>query len=881
MPLAPISKTKERVELAKQDSDSAYFTTLLYLGELLTKLVTAGLVAGIADDRERHRYRQVHRLIRADGLGEWIHVLDDVLTGPPAQHLIQAVRSEARELTQRHPIGTWQFDASDLMFKCLFTVDPTSEELPTRVDARRCLSMFVQLRNKTRGHGAVPSHVLATLAPKLDESLMLFINNFSLFGRSWAFLHRNLSGTYRVTPWTHDHTPFAPLKQKVNRPGLLPDGVYVYYEQPIRVELVHSDPDALDFYFPNGAFTDKCYEVLSYTTGNKQSLESAPFLTPATELPPSTTQGVGSLDVQGKSFGNLPPQPSGYIRRLTLENELRAVLNDTQRYPIVTLVGRGGIGKTSLALHVLHELADTTRFGALLWFSARDIDLLPQGPKTVKPQVLTEQDIAAEFVRLMEPAAVSEKTFKAVAFLSECLQKSPLNEPLLYIFDNFETVRNPEELFAWIDTYVRLPNKVLITSRFRHFKADYPVEVVGMTEDECKLLIDVTASSLSLSALLTDDYRKELYCEADGHPYVIKMLLGEVAKAGKLVKVEKLVASKDDILDALFERTYSRLSPAARQVFLTLCNWRSVVPQLALEAVMLRSVNERIDVQEAVEELRRSSFVEVAVSAGDSAEFLSVPLAALVFGKRKLAVSPMKSSVEANTELLRYFGAAQRLDIRHGIAPRIDRLVSNVATRVSRGGEKLDDYLPMLEFLGRKYPPMWLLLASLHEEFESRGAIERAKEAIRRYLESGPSDQERIGAWERLATLCRRTDDWTGECQALVEMCQLMKTPFELISNCANRLNSLFRLHPHSFDAEEKRVIVRRLVETMESRIGEADANDLGRLAWLCLHLHDKDRAARITERGLGMEPANEHLCRLQKRLLHGSDWDISLGSRR
>jgi len=107
-----------------------------------------------------------------------------------------------------------------------------------------------------------------------------------------------------------------------------------------------------------------------------------------------------------------------------------------------------------------------------------------------------------------------------------------------------------------------------------------------MTEDESDELVDVTSQSLGIKTILTHEYRKQLIRESDGHPYVIKILLGEVAKAKKLVKVDRIVASKDKILDALFERTYLVLSPAAKQVFLTLCNWKSTVPRIALEAVM-------------------------------------------------------------------------------------------------------------------------------------------------------------------------------------------------------------------------------------------------------------------------------------------------------
>jgi len=64
---------------------------------------------------------------------------------------------------------------------------------------------------------------------------------------------------------------------------------------------------------------------------------------------------------------------------------------------------------------------------------------------------------------------------KAIDYLARSLTKSG-EGPLLFVFDNFETVRNPAELYRWLDTYVRLPNKVLITTRFREFKGDYPLE---------------------------------------------------------------------------------------------------------------------------------------------------------------------------------------------------------------------------------------------------------------------------------------------------------------------------------------------------------------------------------------------------------------------
>ena len=412
--LLPIVRMWERAEQAREDSDTAFFIDLLYLGELILKAAVAALVGAVADDRERHRYRQLHRLVRADGLGEWAAALDDVLTGPAAQNLLLPARDEQRELIQRVGRGEWQFDAFLALAHAILVLDPTFE-VPQRVDGRRWFHTFVALRNATRGHGATTASACSVMAPHLEKSLRLVADNFGLFRRQWAYLHRNLSGKYRVTRLTDDASLFSPLQS--TRDQTLTDGVYVYFDRPAFVELIKSNVDASDFLLANGGFTDKRFELLSYTSGNKAEGDSTRYLAPAGELPPSETQGIGILDAQGESLGNLPPVRQGYVRRAPLENALHSVLTN-DRHPVVTLVGRGGIGKTYLALHVLHEIAATGQFTAILWFSARDIDLLPSGPKLVRPHVLTEADMAAEFARLTEPQEVLNKSVKPVDHLS-------------------------------------------------------------------------------------------------------------------------------------------------------------------------------------------------------------------------------------------------------------------------------------------------------------------------------------------------------------------------------------------------------------------------------------------------------------------------------
>ncbi len=854
----------DRVEVGRQDSNTAFFTDLMYLGEMVSKLTVAALLAGIGDDTGRSRYRHTADLVRADGIGEWSRVLDEILLGPSGQYLVPEARTEQRELTQKSGAGTWQYAAVAQLHACLAALDPECDALPAKVDGRRWVRDFAWLRNKTRGHGAPRSELFNTLCPPLEESLKQFLQH-SLFQREWAYVHRNLSGKYRVTKLGDTDTTFEFLKTRSHSAAEhLPNGLYVSLGRPLRVELAESTVDAADFFLANGGFNEKRFEMISYASGQTVFADSSPYMNPTTALPASETQGLGQLEAVGHCFSNMPTPPADYVRREALEADLLGSLRN-DRHPVVTLLGRGGIGKTSLALAAAHQLAEEKRFEAIIWFSARDLDLLPEGPKPVRAAVLSVDEIALEYVRLVDPAEAKTKGFKAVDHLAATLTK-PSFGPTLFVFDNFETVVHPSELFKWLDTYIRLPNKILITTRHRDFRGDYHIDVHGMSEGECDQLIDSVAGRRGIRNLLTREYREELFRESEGHPYVVKILLGEVSKARRLRKVERIVAEADEILSALFERTYGTLSPAAQRVFLTLCNWRSTVPRMALEAVLLRSANERMAVSDATDELEQSSFIELIPSEADGEIFVTTPLVASIFGKRKLAVSPMKAAIEIDTEILRQFGAGQRADIKQGLAPRLERLIATIAKQVEENPKGLEQHLPLLEFIARHQPSVWLDIADLYVESNAADAADRAKEAVRRHLER-TTPQQALGSWRRLADLCHQTGDVVGEVHALVESCELPGLPFYELSSAANRINGLLVENRGAIDSEEKRVLIRRIADALEARTGEADATAFSRLAWLYLHLKDDRRAVTLTKRGLMLDGNNDYCLRLAERL--------------
>lgn len=141
----PIGRMWQRVETARDDSDVALFYDLMKLGELVVKTGTAGLIAAVEDDRERHRYRLLHGLVRANGLGEWSKAAQDAMKPPVLEHLALTVREEQRELTQKSKAGSWQQEALSLLDECFEQVNVAKPQGP--VTGLQWLHGFAHLRN--------------------------------------------------------------------------------------------------------------------------------------------------------------------------------------------------------------------------------------------------------------------------------------------------------------------------------------------------------------------------------------------------------------------------------------------------------------------------------------------------------------------------------------------------------------------------------------------------------------------------------------------------------------------------------------------------------------------------------------------------------------
>ena len=356
MQLVPCDKMLERVERYGSDSDVVLLQELLYAGELFVKATVSAFIAAVQDDRENHRYRIAHKLVRADGIGEWVQALDELLTGSATQNLAKEFYDIRRVFTERVDKNSWQYDCVRSLHAALSVVNVDIQPMGDRIALRAWFQWFAELRNKTRGHGAPTPSSCSAIVIHLDPAIKSLKANNPVFGLPWAHLHRNLSGRYRISPLGGDKSVFTPLgTSSSSTSSNLIDGIYIHIGDYRRVELMHTDADVSDFFVPNGAFRDSSYELHSLITDSRQRGDASPYLAHSGSRPKSETEGAGQLEVRGNVWTNAPTIAPNYIRRPKIEAEIYKLLMD-DRHPIVTLLGRGGIGKTSIALATLQDL---------------------------------------------------------------------------------------------------------------------------------------------------------------------------------------------------------------------------------------------------------------------------------------------------------------------------------------------------------------------------------------------------------------------------------------------------------------------------------------------------------------------------------------------
>ncbi|HUJ28737.1 MAG TPA: hypothetical protein VLW85_22105, partial [Myxococcales bacterium] len=614
--------------------------------------------------------------------------------------------------------------------------------------------------------------------------------------------------------------------------------------------------------FANGAWREANLkgQFIDYASGATASVHLPEFGGPRPTLPPSHTAGT-ELQIGTSAFHNLPDPAPSYIGRAKLEEQLASLLKD-KVHRIVTLKGPGGIGKTSIALAVLTELvsSDNGPFGEVIWFSARDVDLLLEGPAARRREVTTLESMALLCARLFgTPADVSLE-----AFVEKISGKAG---PILLVLDNFETVDDPEGIHRFLDSHVILPCKVLITSRHASFKGDFPLDVSGMEEDEARALLIAEARLAHCEPKLKEQ-RVIRIMEATGRsPYAMKLAVGQLAAGtSDIESVLTRALGRDEVIDALFDRSFAALSEPGKFLYLFLGRIGRPTPTVVLHGLM-GTLSENYF--EAEEEVLRLSLATRIEDAQEQAS-LALPYAACLHADRELLGYPDEIKIKREVDELR--------KLIHSVSPSeaIDRFFAAAVQQIKN--EDLSTphnakLLKLCESCARALPERWLILAN---ELENKLSVDQRREYYKHAVQADPTEPK---CWREWAVFEKRQGDLVQSVYKSIRAIENGETSAVFCSQAASDLLLIMRSTnmKDQFPPHRRSALSGALRHQLNQHrtAGRLDAEDLGRLGWLYLTeyspQHDPDmsfvkRARLCAEEALRMDPDNEHCLGLLER---------------
>lgn len=526
-------------------------------------------------------------------------------------------------------------------------------------------------------------------------------------------------------------------------------------------------------------------------------------------------------------------------------------------HPIITLHGRGGIGKTSLALFITRQLADRTppAFDLILWLSARDLELRPSGPSQVRRAVPNLDSVC----RLIAEFFAVDPTLETLASILR--DPSAIgSEGMLLVFDNFETLDDPRGVHRFLDMHTHIPNKILITSRQRAFKGDWPIEVGGMEFDEARELLRRLAASLQVERIVTESVIGEIFEYTDGHAYVMRVLVGEVARDRRWVPLKSLVPRRGDLLGAVFERSFNRLSTDGKWIFLTIAGWRSAVPEIALLVV---TGQRGVDVEGGIDECLRLSLIDRHELA-DGQYCYATPELARLFAKKKLEGDPDRLVIEEDLHLLREFGVIKvgEACTRSGDV-LIERFLQGcLSSAPGSSSDQLGKMDSIMVKVAEAWPKGWPIVA----EFRKVAGLaeDEVSYALRRAVEELPQDKS---AWLARAEHAQTQGDEGTRIASLVSAVEAAPRDAALIRDVALQLCQYVDAHKAEIPQARRGVYVASVRSHMEKIATELDATGLSRLAWLFLLEGNTDGAWKYANMGIERESTNRHCLNIVERL--------------
>ena len=276
----------------------------------------------------------------------------------------------------------------------------------------------------------------------------------------------------------------------------------------------------------------------------------------------STYASMFSYDSEPTVLNNLPQadfDDTGFMgRRNKIEELKKAILGP---FPVITVLGVGGAGKSALALHVAYDILndESSTFDAIIWTSAKTTRLTGSDVQDIAGSISSSVGVAEAALRELGSSEHSDPFSEIRNYLA--------NFKILLFIDNLETILDER-----VRSFVRdIPSgsKVVFTSRIGLGAYDFVIPVENLDSKEATTYFRRVSTVWRLSELshLPNETIVSYSKRLNFSPLGIKWFIQAISAGAS---PQRLLANPEDLLRFCLENIVDKLSDAARSLLLSL-----------------------------------------------------------------------------------------------------------------------------------------------------------------------------------------------------------------------------------------------------------------------------------------------------------------------
>jgi LuxR family glucitol operon transcriptional activator len=267
---------------------------------------------------------------------------------------------------------------------------------------------------------------------------------------------------------------------------------------------------------------------------------------------------------------NLPPRQ--FRELVGRKNELDTIMQRLEpgfRDYLIPIEGLGGVGKSSLALEVGWRCVETydpqakeRHFDAVIWTSAKKLDLTPNGLRTQKPMISNMHDIYSAIIRVLNyPAIATVTATERAETIAKAFQQAGR---VLLIIDNLETVEDPE-VIEFLHNLPQ-PAKAIMTMRW-HEDMPFPIRLKKLEEEEVRQLLQQESARQDL--ILTPKQLETLVEMTGGLPLAATFNLGMMATKGwsPARLKERTPETQQDLITYVYQEVIRRFREQSSEAY--------------------------------------------------------------------------------------------------------------------------------------------------------------------------------------------------------------------------------------------------------------------------------------------------------------------------